>query len=195
MKYLVLLTMLILPGCKEYYEPPALKNTPHYLVVDGILTNSPDSTYITLTYTRSLQDTAPSSPELNATIVVEGDKNTMITLPEIGMGRYGNLLNLNVSEHYRLNIITSDGRKYSSEYVPYRQTPPIDTLSWTQDSSEVNFYLDTHDPQNNTRYYRWRYEETWEYSTYLTSNFDYVHDHPISRSTIAGKQIMPERFF
>jgi hypothetical protein len=31
-------------------------------------------------------------------------------------------------------------------------------------------------------YYRWHYEETWQYSTYLTSNFDYVHGTLIART-------------
>ena len=182
MRIYVLLPMLFFLCCKEYYEPPALKNTPHYLVVEGRLTSAPDSTYVTLTYTRSMSDSAPAQPALNARLVVEGDQNTSFALPEIGAGRYGNMLNLSTSEQYKLTITTSDGRQYSSSFVPFKQTPPIDSLSWTQDSSEVKFYLDTHDPQNRTIYYRWHFTETWQYTTYLTSMADYVNDSVVLRT-------------
>ena len=181
MKYSGLFIWLIGLGCREYYEPTVLKNNPRLLVVDGFLNSSPDSTYIKLTYTRNLRDTAPSVPALNATLLVEGDQNTLIPLYENGKGLYGNLLPLKTSEKYRLSITTSDGTKYQSDYVPFKQTPPIDSISWDQDSSDVRFYVNTHDPQNNTIYYRWHYEETWQYSTYLTSNFDFVHGTLIAR--------------
>ena len=181
MKYSGLFIWLIGLGCREYYEPTVLKNNPRLLVVDGFLNSSPDSTYIKLTYTRNLRDTAPSVPALNATLLVEGDQNTLIPLYENGKGLYGNLLPLKTSEKCRLSITTSDGTKYQSDYVPFKQTPPIDSISWDQDSSDVRFYVNTHDPQNNTIYYRWHYEETWQYSTYLTSNFDYVHGALIAR--------------
>ncbi len=181
MKYPAFFIWLIGFGCREYYEPPVLKNNPHLLVVDGFLNSSPDSTYIKLSYTRNLRDTAPAVPALNATLMVEGDQNTLIPLYENGKGLYGNLLPLKTSEKYRLSIITSDGTKYQSDYVPFKQTPPIDSISWEQDSSDVRFYINTHDPQGNTIYYRWQYEETWQYSTYLTSNFDFVHGTLIER--------------
>ena len=199
MKYSSLFVWLIYCGCREYYEPPVLKNNPRLLVVDGFLNSTPDSTYIKLSYTRNLRDTAPSVPALNATLMVEGDQNTMIPLYEKGQGIYGNLLPLRTSEKYRLSITTSDGTKYQSDYVPFRQTPQIDSISWEQDTSSVRFFLNTHDPQNNTIYYRWHYEETWQSSTYLTSNFNYVQarlwrGHPTSRFTIAGKKIKQQPF-
>jgi Domain of unknown function (DUF4249) len=109
MKYSGLIIILICFGCREYYEPPALKNNPGFLVVDGFLNSSPDSTHIKLTYTRNLADTAPAVPALNASLVVEGDQNTLIPLNEKGNAVYSNLLSLKTSEKYRLTITTSDG--------------------------------------------------------------------------------------
>jgi Domain of unknown function (DUF4249) len=182
MKYSGLFIVLICFGCREYYEPPVLKNNLRFLVVDGFLNGSPDSTHIRLTYTRNLSDTAPAVPALNASLIVEGDQNTLITLYETGNGVYGNLLSLKTAEKYRLTIITSDGAKYQSDYVPFKQTPPIDSLTWEQDTTQVKFYLNTHDPQNNTLYYRWQFEEIWQYTTYLNSNFDYINGTVMQRT-------------
>jgi Domain of unknown function (DUF4249) len=182
MKIIGLFVLLVCFGCRQYYEPPSIKNNPDFLVVDGFLNKAPDSTYIKLTHTRNLNDTAPGSPELHASLMVESDQNTSIPLAEIGNGLYGNLLPLNTSEKYRLTITSSEGKQYSSDYVPFKQTPPIDSLTWEEDSSTVNFFINTHDPQNNTVYYRWQFEETWQYNTYLNSNFDYVNGMVVLRT-------------
>ena len=56
-----------------------------------------------------------------------------------------------------------------SDSIPVKQTPPIDSVSWKYDSTLLHLFLTTHDPSNNTRYYRWSYVETWQYqSTYFS---------------------------
>ena len=181
MKYAVFLVLVICWSCKKPYEPPTLKNTPDFLVVDGFLTSSPDSTYIRLSHTRSIRDTAPSLPELSSTVAIEGDLGSQFFLTDAGMGLYRGILHLNPSEKYRLSVNTEGGEEYRSDFVPFNITPPIDRLSWEEDTSGVNFFLDTHDPQNATRYYRWQMEETWQYNTYLNTNFDYVNDSVVRR--------------
>jgi hypothetical protein len=182
MKKFGIVILLFFAGCKEYYEPPALKNSPDFLVVDGFLNSTPDSTHIRLTHTRNLADTAQGTPELNASLVVDGDQGTLIPLTEIGNGLYGNLTSLRTSEKYRLSIHTASGKEYRSEFVPFKQTPAVDSLTWEEDSLGVNFFVNTHDPQNSTIYYRWQFEETWQYDTYLVSNFDLINDTVVRRN-------------
>jgi hypothetical protein len=81
MKVFGLFLLLIGVGCKEYFKPPALKNPPDLPVVDGFLNGGPDSTYIKLTHARSLRDTAPSIPESNAILFVEGDQQSVTYCP------------------------------------------------------------------------------------------------------------------
>ncbi len=51
-----------------------------------------------------------------------------------------------------------------------RIAPQIDSVGWLRDNGGVQIYINTHDPKNNTWYYRWTTEETWEFhSTYYTS--------------------------
>lgn len=38
-----------------------------------------------------------------------------------------------------------------------------------------------HDPTNNTRYYRWAYEETGQYHSFFISYFDYQNDTAVIR--------------
>jgi len=74
-------------------------------------------------------------------------------------------MNINPASKYRLRIVTSSNIEYLSAYVPVQQSPAIDSVYWEQ-NGDVNIYANTHDPQNNTRYYRWDYLETWEHHAY-----------------------------
>src|SRR5664279_4390896 len=148
MKWFWILLVLFITGCKEYYDPPAITDNPGFLVVDGFLNGGGDSTYIKLSHTRNLNDTGSKNPELNASILVEGDQHTQIPLINLGDGRYSNLLPLIPSEKYRITIQTSDGSKYQSDYTPFKITPAIDGVYWEEDSTDVRFFLNTHDHQS-----------------------------------------------
>jgi hypothetical protein len=170
-------------SCKEPYTPPPTKNNPAYLVVDGLLTSYPDTTSITLTRTRNIADSASGPPELNASVLVEGGTSGVIPLFEKGNGVYSNLLSMDSSEKYRLLIRTAEGKQYESDFIPFKITPEIDSLGWKEDSSHVFILMNTHDPANNTRYYRWSYEETWKYHTYFQSEFDIANGIVFFRGT------------
>ncbi|HEX4849209.1 MAG TPA: DUF4249 domain-containing protein, partial [Puia sp.] len=153
-------------SCKEQYNPPAIQAAPHYLVVDGFLNAGPGNTMIYLSRTRGLQDSLSSSLEVGAQVVVEGEAGDQYNLLDLGNGTYmASSLNLVNTEQYRLSIRTSDGKQYASDFVPVLLSPPIDSITWSQ-NTDVHIYANTHDPNGNTKYYRWVYEETWAYSTY-----------------------------
>jgi Domain of unknown function (DUF4249) len=182
LKHLLCFSILIIfaLNCKEVYNPPSVKNNPFFLVVDGIVVSGNDSTNITLSRTKSLTDSAPTVKELGAKISVMGESGVAYPFTELGNGQYatGQLL-LNITERYQLKIITSDGNEFRSELSKVLTSPPIDSVYWIQDSSGVQIYLDTHDPTNNTRYYRWENVESWEYHSAYNSFLEYVNENNI----------------
>lgn len=156
-------------SCKKNYNPPAINVDNRFLAIDGSLVNSIDSPSVfRLSRTTKLTDsTLAYYPETGAKVSVEDSSGGSFTFAETDAGNYtSNPLSLNLADKYRLKITTSSGEDYVSEYVPVKQTPPIDSISWQQ-QNDVNIYLDTHDPQNNTKYYRWDYVETWQYEAPL----------------------------
>ena len=160
--YILVFVMLIGVTCKKPYNPPATQVNYQFLVIDGVLVNSPDSpTVIRLSRTVKLTDTTTaSSPETGAAVSVEGSSGENFKLVETPGGIYQSApLLLNTSSKYSLKITTSSGEDYASDFVEVRQTPPIDSLTWQQ-QNDVNVYLYTHDPANATKYYRWDYTET-----------------------------------
>src|SRR5579862_4618503 len=163
--------VVLLPACRQPYFPKVVAGNLGYLVVDGIIASGQESTIITLSRTQNLTDTLTAfTGETGALVSILGQNGEVFPMADQGNGRYLALeLNLNFSELYQLGITTTNGKAYLSEPFPVRQTPPIDSVSWTYDSSLVHVFVNTHDPANNSRFYRWEYTETWQYqSTYFS---------------------------
>src|SRR5579863_8553805 len=181
--HLVLLILFFSGGCRQPYIPPAVAGNKGFLVVDGFLNIGNDSTIITLSRSETLSDTTSSFiPELQAQLSIIGSSSETYPLQEEGNGIYFcPQLHLNFAETYRLRITTHNGREYLSDTIVPKQTPLIDTLTWIADSSGLSINLNTHDPSNNTRYYRWDFTQTWQRQAYFNSELEYVNGQLIPR--------------
>jgi len=155
----ILLSIIILSGCKKPYNPPATASPGSYLVVEGVINAGADSTVITLSKTVSLSSASGANPVLNAVVTVESNKNNVYPLTDAGHGKYFSAgLNLDNTLQYRLNIKTSNNEQYQSAFQAVAITPPIDSLGFviqnTPTNTGIQVYLNTHDPSNKTKYYR-----------------------------------------
>jgi hypothetical protein len=170
-----LVIFLTLLRCREPYNPPISNSNLNYLVVDGIIINGQDSTIVNLSRTDNISDSNfVPHPEFGARVTIIGAQGETYPLIEQTGGRYVTpQLNLNYNETYWLKIITSNGKQYISDSIPVKQTPAIDSLGWTKNGSTIQFYVNTHDAANNTRYYRWQYVETWQYNSIYNSDLIY----------------------
>jgi hypothetical protein len=173
LQYLIILFIIctaVYISCRKPYSPPAISVDNKFLVIDGTLVNSADSPSVfTLSRTVRLTDsTFVSSPETGAKVSVEGENGDIHNFNELPGGIYqSSPLTLNTSSRYRLKITTLTGGDYASEFVEVKQTQPIDSLTWQQ--NDVMVYLDTHDPLNSTRHYRWDFTETYQYEAPLNA--------------------------
>ena len=167
--------IILFASCKDVYNPSLKNQGYNYLVVEGNIVAGGDSTFVHLTRTTTVSDSSTVQPELSAVVKVEGQSGEVYQLQEEGNGFYFSApLNINPAENYRLHIFTSNGREYASDYVPVKQTPPIDSVSWTLDQNTgVNIYVNTHDATGSSQYYRWQYVETWEHRPKYSSDLIY----------------------
>jgi hypothetical protein len=169
--------LLIIIGCKEKFIPSLQSPVTGYLVVEGYISSGAEPTTITLTHTTKLYDTSKIIYEHNAQVNIVGQNQETYPLFETGNGVYTSAsLNLNSSEKYHLQIKTRDGKEYASDDANVKQTPEIDSLTWARENGGLKVYVNTHDPQNNTRYYHWKYEETWEFHATYFSSLVYTYD-------------------
>lgn len=160
-------------ACIEPFTPKEVNSDGQYLVVDGFLNMSKDTTRIELSRTQKANAKTVAKPELKAKLWVEAEKGERFQFQEIGKGVYILLTrNLSKTQKYRLNITTSAGIEYESDFVPVNQTPPIDSVTYSYDAfrNAMVIKVNTKDPSNNTRFYRWRFEDTYEYYAAYYSN-------------------------
>jgi hypothetical protein len=166
----LIITLFVLAACREEYQPQVTQQNLNYLVVEGII--NPDSTTVMLSRTRTINDTTTLIPEPNAVVFIQGERGSSYLMTTRPGGIYTiGTLPLDLTDKYRLKISVSS-KQYVSDFVNLEHTPPIDSVSWNQ-NTDVTISLSTHDPTNNTRYYRWEYEETWEFHSYYDSHLGY----------------------
>lgn len=160
--------------CVQTYVSPYKSPPTGYLVVEGYISaNSP--TQYSLSRTIELPGDSTIPAVTGASVQVQGSDSSLYTLPDQGNGTYGGTtLALNPAVQYRLSIQTPNGESYLSDFVPLKVTPPIDSVNWVYSQyNGVNIYVNTHDPNNATRYYQWTYDQTWQYLMPEESYFIY----------------------
>lgn len=196
--YAVLL-LVMLQACKEKYDLPFKSPPTGYLVVEGVINTGPGSTNIQLSRTTSLSDSSTYLHiETGASVLVEGSDNSVFPLFEKVPGNYSaDQLILNNALQYRLRIKTIGGKEYLSDFVQPKTTPPIDSLNWKRESDGVRIYVNTHDPQNQIKYYKWEFLETWEFHANYIPNIEYnITQSPGGTTiTVGYKNIIDESLY
>ncbi|RZK92261.1 MAG: DUF4249 domain-containing protein, partial [Hymenobacter sp.] len=167
--------LLLFSSCVDTYQPDVIATPKSYFVVDGLI-NLRGVTTVRLSRTRSLT-TATAPVEAKATVTIRDEAGTSYPLTEQAAGTYTSAaLTLDASRRYQLRVRTAAGREYASDLVAGKLTPPIDRLSWAVERNGVQLYVDAHDATNNTRYYRWTYQETWQFQTPYYSEYELVNN-------------------
>jgi hypothetical protein len=168
--YLFILAILAV-GCTKPYQPEVTNVNSNYLVVEGLI-NVSDSTFIRLSRTVLLSEGVRSKPELGAIVTIEGENSQIYPLNEISDGEYvAAPLNLIKNGKYRLRIKASKGQTYLSDFVEAKITPPIDSVGFEVREKGIQLYANAHDDNNKTVYYRWDYEENWQFNAMYKSDF------------------------
>ncbi|MGV3589460.1 MAG: DUF4249 domain-containing protein [Adhaeribacter sp.] len=179
--YFFIFLLSCLSSCIEPYQPDVIQMPNNYLVVDGFI-NSNGSTTIRLSRTVNLDGTNIPPGESNAQVIIEEEGGLQFELAEGPNGNYiSQPLQLNLAKRYRLRIRTADGKQYASAYQENKITPPIDSISFKAQTDALQIYVNTHDPQQNTRYYRWKFEETWQFTTPYYSTLEYINFNMVDR--------------
>ena len=169
-------------ACVDPYTVPATKEEANFLVVDGFLNGTTGVANVKLTHAIQLDENVPPPAEAHADVKVESESGQLISLTEIKDGIYqAEEVTFDTSKKYRLRIKTSAGASYSSDLVPIRQSPVLDSVSWRPEATGTRIYVSGHDPANQTIYYRYLFTETWEYRSELVSYFKKVNFQPVYR--------------
>lgn len=164
--------LVVITGCLDPYSPRVNPLDINLLVVDGSLDVSDGSAVVALG--RAVSVDAPESfPNvLGAFVSIEDTHGNVYQLHEGDSGNYrATGIPVQHGDEFRLHIVTTDDDVYDSDFVKPLSTPPIDSLTWTTDDEKLTIQVSTHDPTNESRYFRWTYDETWNYHAALLSQY------------------------
>ncbi len=183
--------MLLFARCKQEYDPHIEAKSSGFLVVEGFLNSGQGPTTIRLSRSSDLNDTT-LKPESGAQLNVQGEDGSNFPLFGNGNGEYSIAqLTLDNNVKYRLQIKTFDGKEYVSDYTAVKYTPPIDSITWQIENDGLRLYANANDPQNNTKYYQWKYEETWEFHSRFYNELRYIID-PVTTNPVAVAYKYPD---
>ena len=174
LKYSVLFIILIICGtCSEPYTPEISKYE-DILVIDGIITNEPGPYEVRISRSFKYSD-SEGQPEHHATVLIKDDQGNIASMEETSPGIYSTIdpdFRGIIGRQYQLYVNTYvDQQVYESEFVELKKVPEIENLyaefgekaSDTELEQGFHIYVDTYDPENQTRYYRYDFVETWEF--------------------------------
>lgn len=169
---------LLLVSCLDEYNPPEITESETILVVEGNISDV--ETNIRLTSTSPLDAGALITVE-DAIVSIESENGgTVGSLENTGGGFYTLKTNLSFNDSYRIKI-EAESETYFSEYLNLLLTPPIDSVGWEEVDDVFQVHVSTHDNSNQTQYYLWNFEETWQYRSRFPSNYEFVDDGLIPR--------------
>jgi hypothetical protein len=176
-KILALIIIVALPmaSCVDEYWPDLGSKYNKLLVVDGLITTDPGPYLIKLSTSTSVDQPA-YIPFEGAEVFITDDLGNTETLTELDPGEYytttGGMRGV-AERKYKLNINTTEGKNYESEFELLISPKPIDSVyamveykqddDYDHDLAGYQFYLDTKVPGQDTIYFLWNLEATFKY--------------------------------
>lgn len=168
---LYFLVLFLCLACRKPFEHDAISDSPSLLVVEGVINPSGQSK-IYLSRSLKLSEKTVAKAEKGAKLQIEGTNNAVFALTESQTGVYSlPPTNFNAGQQYRLRIKTTGGKEYLSDLMSVRTSPAIDSLTWKLETDGLGIYINAHDSNNNTKYYKWDFVETWEQRSVSYSEF------------------------
>lgn len=168
-------------SCIEPYPFPEIKDDSQFLVIDGFVDASLGRASVKLTRTVPLDSRLNSVPELNATVRIEMEKGGSFLLSNKGTV-YESEVPIDFNDRYRVSIQLASGKKYLSDYITIRPTPPIDNLTLMPTDFGLELRVNTRGLENNTRNYLWTFDEVWEYTSAYQSGYEVINNVPVFRT-------------
>jgi hypothetical protein len=176
-------------GCVEPFNLSIPLSSINVLVIDGFVNASDSTIQVILSRAVSVSSSDSSYAENGAQVSIEADDGSHYTLSEGVAGYYTGKALTSPGYKYKLIVTTQDQRKYSSDFIDILETPPIDSVYWTASPDGIALYLDSHDPDNATRYYRWTFDETWKYRVPYLAYKEIINGQLASIDPLASKTI------
>jgi hypothetical protein len=178
-----LLILLLPAGCLTPYYPPGGMGQGGHMVIDGFIDGSNNSALIKLSRSLQISSYENIPAETKASVTITASNGSEYKLTETKDGIYeGTNMSLDPLAHYTLHVHTQLGESYSSDEIDLVPTAEFDSISWTPGDKGVTWSVNAHSTEKGTGYYKWEFEETFQYNVPLFSNYKKVSKRPVFRN-------------
>lgn len=150
------------------------------IVVEATITNELKVQRIFISRTYKFEDNGPTV-ESGAQVSISLNDNSQINFYEDAPGSYlsTEAFKAEPGIEYQLKIQTNKGRTYLSRKVSLSKAIRIDKLYATREFNSIgneilSINVDSYDPDNESNYYRYEYEETYEIVAPKWVNKDFI---------------------
>ena len=170
-----LLIIVFLSGCIKPFDPEIEDGSTDNFVVQGMVSTKSGWQEVTVSRASSVND-ATFLPVSDCVVEITDDLGQSYMLEENNTGVYRIWLNsgdLVPGRSYRVSIITPDGSTLQSDFDQLPTSPLVNDVYFniqdipTNDpdvfTHGIQFYVDLISDKNDSKYYRWKLTETWEY--------------------------------
>lgn len=166
------LSLLIISGCRDPFEPEVTNKNLAVLVVEGFIDIGGDKSEIILSRTTPIRGGQGFNPERGAIVFLRSELGEEWTFQETqsGVYTYSGIFDSNLT--YQVGINTINGIQYLSEPMTPIITPEIEELGFLRDNEGVEIFVSTKGNEN-AQYFLWDYEEDWIFRPGVRSQFFY----------------------
>jgi hypothetical protein len=170
--------LLLIAGCITEFIPVTDEKN-ELLVVEGMVTDQPEAYSVKISKSVPLGKKSEVNPLSGCIVSITDDLGNTFDLQENSPGIYLTnpaMFKGVIGRSYKLHVsVTVSNRiiNYESTYEELKPVPQIDTIFYektviapaTKNFPLINgcqIYLNTHDPTDSCKFYRWDFSETWE---------------------------------
>jgi hypothetical protein len=174
---LIILIVALFSACIKTYEPEIVSNDFSNYVVSGRVTSQEGFQYVSVSKTTPL-NTYTENPVSDCIVTILDEKSNAFHCEEYEAGKYRVWMNkssLKIGTSYMLNVETNEGERLVSDYVEMLSVGDIDAVSYERKNMPIlfsvlpdsikgiQFYIDVHGDNQDSKFYKIELSETWEY--------------------------------
>lgn len=180
--YLWIMMLAALTGCLDPYEPPVSKESADFLVVDGYLNATTQVVTVSVTQGVPLNSQESSEPVSTAAVSIIDSKGIVRGIPLVDDGKYELYSNFTSEIKYRISVRLANSQSYISDWISLQKNFPVEELKWKADEESLKFFVDTRAEGKEPFYFRYGYEETYEYRSVFQSDWKLSGSNPVYRT-------------
>ncbi len=185
----LLLVLLLLMGyaCVSPYVAD-IENEPELISIEGSLIKGEEEQTVKVSITASL-NTSTFIPVRGCDVSLIDEFDNAWNYRDLSGGIYRMSMpdeEMIHGRHYKIRVITADGNVYESDYEMLNPGIEVDSVYYDIEDkvdemtgdpySGIQFYLDVKAGEDESRYFRWRIDETYEYTSFGPISYFYLDD-------------------